>query len=269
MSINKSILLSELAKTTKEIESAHERLLRCERKMRGFERLKSDFIAVVSHQLRTPLSNIRWHLESAFSEKHDGLNEKQRNFLHQALMSAHKIADILDNLMKIADIEKGQIKLHKQYCDIETVFKDCFKKHRVEINKKKLIVSANILPKTFLEFDVKKISHVMHIILDNAIKYNAVGGRIFINAKIQGRGKNKNLIFSVRDTGIGIPKSQLPKLFSKFFRGRNVIKIDPEGSGLSLFIARVYIEAHGGKTWAESEGQGEGSTFYFSLPVQS
>lgn len=267
--LKKSELLEELTKTTKEVEKVSKRLSLCERKMRGFERLKSDFISVISHQLRTPLSSIRWFLEEILMGKENQrLSEEQKNYLNQALRSTHKIADILDNLMKVAELENGKIALHCQYIDLITLLSEALANFEKAVKEKKIKISLNVPSKKILYLDSKKISHILHILLDNAIKYNFVGGTIEISIKDFSEKRRKYVLISIKNSGIGLPKSQLPKVFSKFYRSKEGIKVDPEGSGLSLFIAKNYVEAHRGRIWAESQGLGKGATFKFLLPVK-
>ena len=110
--------------------------------------------------------------------------------------------------------------------------------------------------------DIEKISLAIQNLLDNAIRYNTIGGEIELALK----KKDSEIEFSIRDTGIGIPKNQQQRIFTKFFRAPNALKLETEGSGLGLFIAKNIIEAHGGRIWFESE-EGSGTTFYFTLPV--
>jgi two-component system sensor histidine kinase VicK len=137
--------------------------------------------------------------------------------------------------------------------------------YKEEIKKKNLnfqFKKPKKLPK--VKVDVEKIYLAIQNLLENAIRYNKVGGEIEIILK----EKEKEIEFSIRDTGIGIPKNQQSRVFTKFFRGSNAIRMETEGSGLGLFIAKNIIEAHGGRIWFESE-EGKGTTFYFTLPTAS
>jgi signal transduction histidine kinase len=116
------------------------------------------------------------------------------------------------------------------------------------------------LPK--VRVDIEKISLAIQNLLENAIRYNKIGGEIELVLK----KKDSEIEFSIRDTGIGIPKNQQERIFTKFFRAPNALKLETEGSGLGLFIVKNIIEAHGGRIWFESE-EGKGTTFYFTLPV--
>jgi signal transduction histidine kinase len=111
--------------------------------------------------------------------------------------------------------------------------------------------------------DVEKIKLAVQNLIENAIKYTPNRGSIEVNL----RANKKEVELSVKDTGVGIPEDQKSRIFTKFFRGSNVVRIDTEGSGLGLFISKNIIEAHGGRIWFDSE-EGVGTTFYFTLPVK-
>ena len=137
---------------------------------------------------------------------------------------------------------------------------------RVTTAKKKVKLEYNEpdqgLPK--VSMDVDKISLAIQNLVDNASKYTPQGGKIIISLKHE----DQKLIFSISDTGVGIPAEQHGRIFSKFFRADNVIRMQTDGSGLGLFISKAIIENHKGSIWFEST-EGKGTTFYFSLPVQS
>jgi two-component system sensor histidine kinase VicK len=133
-----------------------------------------------------------------------------------------------------------------------------------EIEKKKIEIEfkdPGVLPETML--DAEKIKLAVQNLIDNAVKYSSESGKVTISLSNDG----ENINFRIQDLGIGIPKSQQIKIFTKFFRGDNAEKVNTGGSGLGLFLAQNIIEAHGGKIWFKSE-ENKGTTFYFNLPVR-
>jgi signal transduction histidine kinase len=147
--------------------------------------------------------------------------------------------------------------------DLGSICQSMFDAYQEEIKRKNLEFTFNKpqeLPK--VNVDVEKISLAIQNLLDNAIRYTPSGGKITVSLETKGN----YIEFSIKDTGIGIPKTQQERIFTKFFRGSNALKTETEGSGLGLFIVKNIIEAHGGKIWFESE-EGKGTTFYFTLPV--
>jgi signal transduction histidine kinase len=133
------------------------------------------------------------------------------------------------------------------------------------MKEKQIQFEFRVLPKKLpkVKIDPEKISLVIENLLDNAIRYNLVGGTITISLDL----KNDEIEFSIEDSGIGIPESEKSNIFQKFFRASNALKKETEGSGLGLFVAKNIVEAHGGKIWFESE-EGKGTTFHFTIPIK-
>lgn len=226
------------------------------------ESIKSEFIAVASHRMRNPMSAIKWYAESLLAGDCGTLNKTQENFIKQIFLINRRLIDLLDDLLRVVRVEEGKIKLKKEVVNLDCLIKEVITKTKDEILRKKIDVHCdgqNIKVKA----DKDKLKQVLFNLIDNAVKYNSVGGKIRIEVK-----KDKNyIVCAISDTGVGIPKNQLKRIFTKFFRSNNVITIYTEGNGLSLYLAKAYIESHGGKIWAESE-LGKGSTFYFTLPTK-
>lgn len=231
----------------------------------SLEKTKEEFIKIVSHHLRTPVSALQWGIDLLLKEKTGPLNNKQKEQLEEMFRTNKKILTTIDDFIDIAKIEEGRILEKVKVFSFEAVveyvlglFEEQTKQKNIELDIKKT------LPLQPVKMDVEKIKLVLEKLIENAIKYNIKGGKIFISFFASPEGKF--IIFSIKDTGIGIPVSEQTKVFSKFFRAENAQKLVPEGIGLSLYIAKNVIEAHGGKIWFESE-EGRGTTFYFTLPI--
>jgi PAS domain S-box-containing protein len=227
------------------------------------ERMKTEFVSISAHQLRTPLSAIKWTLKMFLDGDLGELTKEQKEFLEKTYKSNERMINLINDLLNVTRIEEGRYLYKPVLADIIPICQSVIDSYKEEIEKKKLkfrFEKPKGLPK--VRVDVEKISLAIQNLLENAIRYNREGGEIEITLE-EKEGKIK---FSIRDTGIGIPKDQQKRVFTKFFRAPNAMRMETEGSGLGLFITKNIIEAHGGKIWFESE-EGKGTTFYFTLPV--
>jgi PAS domain S-box-containing protein len=232
---------------------------------KAIERMKTEFVSISAHQLRTPLSAIKWTLKMFLDGDLGELTKEQREFLEKTYKSNERMINLINDLLNVARIEEGRYLYRPVLADIVPICQSVIDSYKEEIEKKNLkfeFKRPKELPK--VRVDIEKISFAIQNLLENAIRYNREGGEIEITLE-EKEGKIK---FSIKDTGIGIPKDQQHRVFTKFFRAPNAMKMETEGSGLGLFITKNIIEAHGGRIWFESE-EGKGTTFYFTLPVAS
>ncbi len=228
------------------------------------EKMKTEFVSIAAHQLRTPLSAIKWTLKLLLDGDFGLLNEEQIEFIKKTYISNERMIDLINDLLNVARIEEGRYLYNKRSVDFCGLIKKTINIFKEELKKKKIKLDFQGLEKEMLlvKIDVEKIQLVIHNLLDNAIKYTPSGKKILINLKLF----KKKIEFSIQDMGIGIPEDQKKRIFTKFFRGANVIRMNTEGTGLGLFVAKNIIEAHGGRIWFKSK-QGEGTTFYFTLLI--
>jgi len=229
------------------------------------ERMKTEFVSISAHQLRTPLSAIKWTLRMLLDGDLGKLKKEQREFLEKTYKSNERMIDLINDLLNVTRIEEGRFLYKPVLTDIETVVQFVVNSYKEVIKRKKLKFEfkkpEKKLPKVML--DVEKMRVAIQNLLDNAIRYTSPGKRVTISLK---RVK-KEIELLVQDTGMGIPKDQQGRVFSKFFRGANIIRTATEGTGLGLFITKNIIEAHGGKIWFESV-ENKGSTFHFTIPLK-
>lgn len=236
---------------------------------RSFERLaeasrmKSEFIKIVSHQLRTPLTNFKWTLESLLSQKENLISEKYFEYFKILKENSERMENLMKDLLVVAQIETEGFFIKKEEFSLEELTKEVIKefeclakKFGVEI---KYYFQEN-LPKVLA--DKKQIKEVVKNLLDNAIRYNRENGKVEI--KIE--KKPKYLYFEIKDTGVGIPKDDQKYIFQKFFRSANIMRYQTQGTGLGLYIAKKIVEKSGGKIGFKSQ-ENKGSTFYFTLPL--
>jgi len=230
---------------------------------KAIERMKTEFVSISAHQLRTPLSAIKWTLKMFLDGDLGELTKEQREFLEKTYQSNERMINLINDLLNVARIEEGRYLYRPVLADIVPICQSVIDSYKEEIEKKNLkfeFKRPKELPK--VRVDIEKISLAIQNLLENAILYNLPGGKIEISLKL----KENKIEFSIKDTGIGIPKDQQRRVFTKFFRAPNAMRMETEGSGLGLFITKNIIEAHGGRIWFESE-EGKGTTFYFTLPV--
>lgn len=235
----------------KKLESAEE-----------LNRIKSEFVSVVSHELRTPLAIIKEAVLLILDEIAGPVNEKQKDLLLKAENNIKRLKGIIDDLLDISRIESGKLKLHYSLVSLNDVLKegaDFFKKSAA----KKGINLQYVLPKERVNMflDSNRVNQVLSNLINNAIKFTEEDGLIRIELKIF---EDKARI-GIIDTGIGIAKSDFPRLFNKFTQVSKTPDAQRKGVGLGLSIAKELVEAHSGEIWVESE-LGLGSRFYFSLP---
>ena len=227
---------------------------------------KSEFITIAAHQLRTPLSGIKWTSEMLLNQELGELNSQQLDGLKQINENIAKLIELVEDLLDVSKIEEGKFGYVFEKADLIKVIEEVVIAHQEMAKQYKVKIIFN-KPSTNLPLilmDKDKISIVIQNLIENAIKYNVENGEVKINIELL---KDKPFIqVSVEDTGIGINKNDLPKLFTKFFRSQDTLKKETSGSGLGLYISKNIIKRHGGEIWAKSIEK-RGSTFYFVLPT--
>lgn len=228
------------------------------------ERLKTDFITLSSHQLRTPLSAIKWFTEILMNQRNGKLNKKQLEYLQEIYHSNERAIALVNDLLQVSRVQEGKLHLDLSSVDLSTLVEEVIDADRSLLTVNNISFRLEIIngPLPRLMVDKVKIKRVTQNLLTNAIKYTQKNGHIDVVLK----NAQKEVVCSVSDNGIGIPADQQGKIFERFFRASNVSRVQPDGTGLGLFIAKSLVEAHKGKVWFISQ-EGKGTTFYFSIPV--
>ena len=227
------------------------------------DEMKNEFVTLAAHQLRTPTSGIKWALKSILDGDDGPLNEKQKETLEKIYSVNDKVINLIHDLLDLAEIEEGKYLNNISSNNIGDLIQASLELNKEFIIKKKLYVQLNKDDSIDMIVDKEKMNIVFNNVLDNAIRYTKPGGKIIIDII----KRSKEIEIRIRDTGIGIPSIQENRVFSKFFRGTNVMKIDTEGTGLGLYITKNIIEAHGGRIWFDSK-ENKGTTFYIVIPVK-
>jgi len=232
-------------------------------RLQELDDIKSEFISVVGHQLRTPITGIKWSFDNLLEQEKGPINEDQQKVVKNGLAQTDLVIHFIDDLLNVARIEEGRFgfKFKKQTIipvieKIQNNFKNVASGKGV-----KLLIYLPSYAVPTVDIDEEKIYLVLNNVVDNAIKYTPAGGEATLTLSRE----DGSLRVTVKDTGIGIPRDQLHRMFTKFFRASNVI-YETIGTGLGLYVAKNIIDKHHGTIMVESV-EGKGTTISFTLPV--
>jgi PAS domain S-box-containing protein len=227
------------------------------------DKAKTEFVSLASHQLRTPLTAIKWYTEALLSRDKGPLQKGQKEYLEQIQSGNERMVKLVEALLDASRLEMGTLTIKKKHIDLEVLIKNVLEDFQAETKKKKLKIRTQIQRNfPILNADLGRIRMILQNLLSNAIKYTSQKGHIDI--KLSFNKKAAQLIIS--DTGCGIPKEQQGKLFTKLFRADNAQKKDTDGTGLGLYIVKAIVEEMKGKIYFKSIEDG-GSTFTVELPL--
>lgn len=266
VSTNKSLeeLLEENYTSGKMLIQRDLELTRANQRLEELDALKSEFVSVAAHQLRTPLAGIRWSL-TTLGEKETGmLNSEQKKILSGAHKVTLLLIDLINDLLNVARIEEGRFGYRFIHQPLKTIITDLLPRFE-KMAREKGVHFFPDLPQhdqLSLKLDGEKIAMAIDNLLDNAIKYTPPGGSVTLTVT----HKKNAMVLEVKDSGIGIPKDQLPRIFNKFFRADNALLFQTSGTGLGLYVVKNVVEAHSGTIDIEST-EGKGTTIRASLPI--
>jgi signal transduction histidine kinase len=233
--------------------------------MARVNKMKSEFISIASHQLKTPLAEINWEIELLLSKNQQGLNEKQKELIKRVSNSNNRMARLVNDLLDVARIDQGKLALAREKIDVLDIVKKVVENNKIIAQANNVEIKINQSKKVpQVLADRRRIGVVIDNFISNAIKYIKKKGLV----KVDVYQKGDSVVVSVKDNGIGIPKYQQDNVFEKFFRSDNVARYQVSGTGLGLYIAKNIVEQSGGKIWFKSE-QEVGSEFCFSIPINS
>jgi two-component system, OmpR family, phosphate regulon sensor histidine kinase PhoR len=230
--------------------------------LRKLERIRRDFVANVSHEFRTPLTAIQGFTETLLAGAMDDPQNRLR-FLGIILEHSRRLARLTEDLLKLSQMDADRLELEVRPVSVSVLVESCYETARHRAAEKELTLSLD-LPSGIPDVsgDARRLQEVLQNLLDNACQYTLPAGKITLSV----RRRAEEVIFTVSDSGIGIPQADQPRIFERFYRVDAARSREAGGTGLGLAIARHLIEVHGGRIWVESE-LGVGSKFHFSVPV--
>jgi two-component system phosphate regulon sensor histidine kinase PhoR len=226
------------------------------------EEARDQFVDTATHELRTPLANIKAYAETlALADVID--IEQQKQFLNTINAEASRLARFVDDLLSVSSMELGSLSVNKQVTDLGRMLNEVLTKIRPQVDEKQLDLQV-VLPEKMPEpeLDKDKIAAVLVNLLGNAVKYTPEGGRVTFRVNL----KDQHIEISVEDTGVGIAHDEVGKVFEKFFRSNDPRVQAQTGTGLGLTLAQEVVRLHGGRITVESEIN-KGSTFTVELPI--
>jgi two-component system NtrC family sensor kinase len=226
--------------------------------LKEIDRLRSEFVHTVSHDLRSPLTSVIGYTELV--ERAGSLNDNQRDFLHRIQDSVQHITALINDLLDLGSIEAG-FDTRREFVQLEGILRYTLDMLQGQIKSKRVKVTTEIAPSLpALRANPIRLRQVLDNVVGNAIKYSNASGNVFISIKSEG----EQVILQVTDEGPGIPSADISHIFDKFYRGTNITNV--EGSGLGLAIVKTIVESHQGRIWVEST-VGKGSSFFIVLPI--
>ena len=235
------------------------------RELKRLDAAKSEFVSIASHQLRTPLTAIKGYISLVLEGTYGAIEKKLQRPLKNVYDSNQRLIRLVNDLLSLSRMESGKMELTIEETDLEKMIQSVLDELKIKAEQKnlKLVLKEPSQPLVPVFVDSEKIRNAILNLVDNSIRYTEKG-----NITVSTAQKNNKLLLTVQDTGAGMTKEELGKLFESFSRGRAGVKFSTEGAGLGLYIAKQFVQMHKGKIWAESPGRGQGSTFHIELPLR-
>lgn len=256
--------IDEFDKITRQLVKRELEVARANQRLAELDKAKSDFVSVAAHQLRTPLTGIKWSFTALLDPETGALNNDQKELAEKGLASIDNTINLVNDLLNAAHIEEGKTEFDIKRQSIIPIAKRAIEDKKLIAEEKKISLSATIPDEADfpeVDIDAEKMGLVFANILDNALKYTSEKGRIDFSVS-QERGRVKIVI---QDSGIGIPKGEENRLFTKFFRAKNAASVQTDGTGLGLYMVKQIIDRHGGKIDVDSV-EGKGTAFIITIP---
>jgi len=250
-------LQQRIANATRELRASNAQL-------RHLDKAKDEFLSMASHQLRTPLTSVKGYISMIMDGDAGKVTPDQTRLLGEAFNNSERMVGLINDFLSVSRIQTGRFVIEKHPLDLALVVEQ-------ETNSLKQNASARQMELVYKkpdnipmqDIDESKIRQVIMNFIDNAIYYSHPNTKININLSVE----DKDIVFTVKDTGIGVPSTECDELFTKFYRASNAKRQRPDGTGVGLFLAKKVVDGHNGKVIFESV-EGKGSTFGFSLPIK-
>jgi signal transduction histidine kinase len=255
---------TELQKTNDDLIKIASQLAAQEIKLRESDVEKEEFSAMITHELKTPLVPIIGYSELLLDGTLGELNDKQKKKIQIMHSSAVSLSRLISDLLDVRKLELGKMKFEMNEAEASILIGDCIDILKTSAEAKEITLTSNITEDKIVTWcDAKRINQVMRNLVSNAIKFvPAKTGKVELYAE---KNEAKEVVFSIKDNGVGIPKEKQRYIFQKFYQADTSMTRNAGGTGLGLAICKGIVEAHGGKIWFDSE-PGTGTAFYFTLP---
>lgn len=229
--------------------------------LKDLDRQKDELLSIVSHQLATPVTSVKWYIEMLLDGDSGELTDEQKKQLATMQGVTEDLVDLVGMILDVSRIQLGKMKVDRADLDLGTFFGEVL----AVIEPKAIVKKQQFIKKIpaklpVASLDKRLMRMTLENLLSNAVKYTPEGGKVELKVEV----KDRTLRYSVKDTGCGIPKEEQEKIFGKLFRATNAR--NTEGNGLGLFAAKGAAEAQGGKVWFES-ASGKGTTFFVEVPL--
>lgn len=246
------------------IQNLAEELEKANARLRELDQQKTEFLSFASHQLRSPLSAIQGYASMLLEGSFGKISDKVGESVNRILLSSQHLLNLIEDFLNITRLELGKMQYNFTTVDLGAMSKDIIEALLPNAQKKnlKLTFAADNHLSYKISADYEKIRQVVLNLIDNAIKYTPKG---FVKVRISKNDATHKILLSVADSGLGISPELKDRLFEKFSRGDSVQKLHVNGTGLGLYVAKEMLKAHGGDIWAESHGEGKGSTFFIEI----
>lgn len=226
------------------------------------DKVKTEFVSLASHQLRTPLTSISWNTEMLLNEEVGELSEEQKVYLGEIYYGSQRMINLVNSLLNTSRVDLGNFMIEPTMMDVVKYTESLIGELKPAFDHRHIEVISKIDPFDELMMDEKLYHIILENLLTNALKYTPEGGNVELNLSKNG----SNIALSVKDNGYGIPEDQKDKIFSKLFRADNVKAMDTDGTGLGLYLVKSVLDYIGGNVWFET-AEGKGTIFYVLIPT--
>ncbi len=253
----------QLKEREEELRRTVKRLRQAMVELKELDVMKTQFLATASHEIKTPMTPLLIQSEMLEKGTWGPLNQKQKESISVIKRNIKRLNNLITSLLEVSRAMRGKISLNKKAQDLNELVESAVATVEAEAIEKKVKISVKKGKETVVECDKDKVLEVLINLIDNATKFTPASGKIWIETGRSG----KNVFACVKDSGKGIEKKDLKKLFKPFTRLEEVSTRKTKGTGLGLSICKQIVQAHGGKIWVKSKGRGRGTSFCFSLPA--
>lgn len=244
-------------------EQLADKLQKANDRLQDLDKMKTEFVSIASHQLRTPLSIIKGYVSLIQDGAYGKTTKKMNPILDNIASSNERLVKLVDEFLDVSRLEQGRTTYTFSHMRVQAIVESVVNEVQERADEKHIKVERHFfIPRVEATVDEERIRHSVQNFFDNAIKYSPEKSTIVLSLQEE----NKGIAFRVKDTGVGLDSTDKENLFQKFYRSGRVIR-DFQGSGLGLYVVKEFIEAHGGRVWAQSDGPKKGSEFGFWVPI--